>query len=113
MESTMAGLSVRLYDDRNSNLEEGFPSSNSFTVSNQNMQCLIYTFKKGQSEKYRKDEGIIFTINGQTHGHISKSFFTRRSVGMSYLADIILVVIDCTNLDGRVIEDLFMNREID
>src|SRR5262249_47621536 len=55
------------------------------------------------------DEGIVFTVNGQTHGVLSKSFFTRQSVGLGYLSDSILIILDCTDIDGRAREDLFMN----
>jgi hypothetical protein len=108
-ETTMSGLSVRLYEDKRTNLEEGFPSSSTISVSGEKMVCQIFAFRKGQSEKYRKDEGIIFTVNGQTHGHIPVSFFSRKAVGMSYLADSILVTIDCADFSGRTREDLFMN----
>lgn len=108
-ETTMSGLSVRLYEDKRTNLEEGFPSSSTISISGEKMICQIFAFHKGQSEKYRKDEGIIFTVNGQTHGHIPVSFFSRKAVGMSYLADSILVTIDCTDFSGRTREDLFMN----
>jgi len=109
METTMSGLSVRLFEDRRTNLEDGFPSSSTMSVVGEKMVCQIFAFKKGQSEKYRKDEGIIFVVNGQTHGHIPVSFFNRSAVGMSYLADSILVAVDCTDLSGRSREDLFMN----
>ncbi|GAI12377.1 unnamed protein product, partial [marine sediment metagenome] len=29
------------------------------------MTAKIYAFKKGRTETYRKNEGIIFTVNGQ------------------------------------------------
>jgi len=109
LETTMSGLIVRLYEDRRSNLEQGFPNSSTISVSGEKMTCQIFAFKKGQSEKYRRNEGIIFTINGQTHGHIPVTFFKHKSVGMSYLADSILVTIDCTGFTGRTREDLFMN----
>lgn len=109
METTMNGLSVRLFEDRRTNLEEGFPSSSTLSVAGEKMACQIFAFRKGQSEKYRKDEGIIFTVNGQTHGSIPVSFFSHRAVGMAYLADSILVTIDCSNISGRNREDLFMN----
>jgi hypothetical protein len=109
LETTMSGLMVRLSEDSRENLEEGFPNSSTISVSGEKMVCNIFAFKKGQSEKYRKDEGVIFTINGQTHGHIPVSFFNHKSVGMSYLADSILVTIDCANFTGRTREDLFMN----
>ncbi len=109
METTMNGLSVRLFEDRRTNLEDGFPSSSTLSVAGEKMACQIFAFKKGQSEKYRKDEGIIFTVNGQTHGYIPISFFNHKAVGMSYLADSLLVTIDCSNISGRNREDLFMN----
>ena len=69
----------------------------------------IYAFKKGKHEKFTKDEGIVFTINGQTHGYLTKAFFNRKGVGMNYLADSILVILDCSEIDGRERENLFMN----
>jgi hypothetical protein len=43
------------------------------------MTATIYAFKKGKAETYRKHEGIIFTQNGQTHGHLTPDFYTRNS----------------------------------
>ena len=108
-ETNLSGLSVRLEEDKLGNLEEGFPSSSTIAVLGQKMNCSIFAFKKGQSEKYKKNEGIIFTINGQTHGFLPNSFFDKKSVGMNYLKDSILVLVDCSNFDGRAREDLFMN----
>jgi hypothetical protein len=73
------------------------------------MTATIYAFKKGKAETYRKNEGVIFTLNGQTHGHLTPDFFRRKNVGLSYLADSILVVVDCSRFSGRAREDLFMN----
>lgn len=108
-ETTLAGLCVRLGDDSDENLESGFPSSSSIRVSSEEMIATIYAFKKGVSETYRKNEGIIFVVNGQTHGRFTQDFFKRRAVGLSYLADSILVVVDCSKISGRAREDLFMN----
>lgn len=108
-ETTLAGLTVRLDEDRSENLEDNFPTSSSLSAMGQKMKASVFAFKKGQSRKYVRDEGILFTINGQTHGYLPKSFFTRRSVGMGYLADSILLLVDCTEIDGRSREDLFMN----
>jgi hypothetical protein len=73
------------------------------------MTALVYAFKKGQASNYRKNEGIVFIINGQTHGHIQDYFFSRTSVRMDYLRDDLLVIVDCSNLEGHLKEDLFMN----
>ncbi len=108
-ENNLTGLGVRLEDDRGNNLEEGFPSSCPISALGEEMRATIYAFKKGKAETYRKHEGIIFTQNGQTHGHLTPDFFTRKSVGLSYLADSILVMVDCSRFTGRAREVLFMN----
>ncbi len=108
-DTTLTGLGVRLSDDRGDNLEPGFPTSGAFTINGQEMTVEVYAFKRGKAATYRKDEGIIFAVNGQTHGNLHKRFFSRRSVGMNSLEESILVIVDCSRIDGRTREDLFMN----
>jgi hypothetical protein len=108
-ETTLTGLGVRLDDDKAENLEIEFPTSCPMSISGQQMTATIYAFKKAKADTYRKTEGIIFAVNGQTHGYLTIDFFRRKAVGLSYLADSILVIVDCTNLSGRAREDLFMN----
>jgi len=109
-ETTLTGLAVRLDDDKAENLEENFPSSCPLSVEGENMVATIYAFKKGKAETYRKNEGIVFTVNGQTHGHLTKEFFNRRNAGrLNYIADSLLVTVDSSNVSGRAREDLFMN----
>ncbi|MCK4733995.1 MAG: hypothetical protein KAT65_16195 [Methanophagales archaeon] len=111
LEATLSGLNVRLDDDKRANLEPGFQrgASSNIKVMGQEMKIQIYAFKKGRREKYSRDEGIMFIVDGQAQGFLSKSFFSRKSVGMSYLDDSILVLVDCTEFEGRYKEDLFMN----
>jgi hypothetical protein len=109
LESTMAGLHVRLEEDKRENLEDGFPTHHEFKVAGEELHASVYAFQKGSADKYRRSEGIIFTINGQTHGVLSQSFFTRDAVRMSYLADSLLVIVECDGISGRTREDLFMN----
>ena len=109
-ETTLTGLAVRLEDDKSENMEEGFPTSCPIGVEGESMIAKIYAFKKGKAETYRKNEGIIFTVNGQTHGHLTKDFFNRRDAGrLNYIADSILVIVDGSGISGRAREDLFMN----
>jgi hypothetical protein len=108
-EITMSGLSVRLEEDKSKNVEKGFPTTSPLTVGGQNLRASIYLFKRGKSKNYTKTEGIIFTVNGQTHAYLTKQFFSREKVRMRYLAESLLVIVDCTKLDGRSKEDLFMN----
>jgi hypothetical protein len=109
-ETTLTGVRVRLEDDKGKNLEEDFPDGGPMKVAGEEIVATIYAFKKKGSEAYRKNEGIIFVVNGQTHGHLTQDFFSRKKVGLSYLADSILVIADCTKLSGRAREDLFMNN---
>jgi hypothetical protein len=110
LETTLTGLNVRLQEDRSKNLEEGFPYESELSVEGQKIKYSINVFKEGKDDNYRnKNEGVIFVINGQTHGYIPKSIFNRKSVGLGYLAGSILTILDCSNLSLRAREDLFMN----
>jgi hypothetical protein len=109
-ETTLSGLSVRLEDDKSDNLEKGFPASCPFSTDGEPMVANIYAFRKGKADTYRKNEGIIFIVNGQTHGHLTKDFFNRKNAGrFGYIADSIFVTVDCSGISGRAREDLFMN----
>ena len=107
-DNNLTGFHVRLEDNRADNLEFD-PSSSPLKVLGQSMTATIYAFKKSRAETYRNDEGIIFTVNGQTHGHLTTDFFRRKKVGLSYLRDSILVVVDCSKINSRAREDLLMN----
>jgi hypothetical protein len=108
-ETTLTGLKVRLSDNKAENLEENFPSSSQIVVRGQKMDITIYAFKKGKADIYHSDEGILFVINGQTHGNLKNYFFRRKKVGLSLLRKDIIVLINCSNLNRRIIEDLFKN----
>jgi len=108
-EATLSGLSVRLDEDKADNLEWEIPGSGELKISGQPMRFKIYAFKKGKRDRYSANDGVVFTINGQNHGAFASNFFNRRNVGMDYLSDSILILVDCSDLDGRTREDLFMN----
>ncbi len=107
-ETTMHGLHIRLEEDIRNNVESGFPVPYHMKVLGESMSLKIYAFKKGRDESYRRNEGLIFVINGQTHHTISKDFFSRRKVNMSYLSDSILVVVNASGVSKRAREKLFM-----
>jgi len=107
--NTLNGLIVRLSDDKKENLE--FPPLHSrIKAAGEEMRASIYAFKARKAKAYRKSEGVIFTLNGQTHGAFPKTFFTRRNAGsLDYIADDLLVVVDCSDFSGRAREDFIMN----
>ncbi|MCB2221556.1 MAG: hypothetical protein KQI35_14250 [Bacteroidetes bacterium] len=108
-ETNLSGLSVRLDEDKSDNLEDNFPTSAKIRVMGQLIRVSIFAFKRESSVNYTRNEGVVFTINGQTHGFLKKSFFSRNAVKMNYLANSLLVMADCSEIDGRAREDLFMN----
>lgn len=109
-DQTLAGLHVRLAEADNDKLEPSFrpPSTGHLRVEDEELGYAIYVFKPDKKKNYAKDEGIIFSINGQTHGSIRKDFFKRQKVGMSYLEDSILIIVDCSKMSRRQQEVLFM-----
>lgn len=105
--NTLVGVVKRLRD--NQNIEPGYPSSASLTVKGERFTAQIYAFTKDRADTYRSNEGIIFTVNGQTHGAIPKTFFERSKVKMQRLARSLIVIVDCSGLSVGAREDLFMN----
>ena len=105
----LSGLVARLEDGRGGNLEQGFPHAVPLQVEGHDMVARIYAFQRGKAETYRTNEGVVFTINGQTHGAIPKSFFGRNKVKMHRLSDSLLVMVDCSKISVEAREDLFMN----
>lgn len=111
-ETTLTGLEVRLRGHEGEaagNLEPGFPDSGEITVRGETVRTTVYAFRKGRQGSYRKSEGVLFLVNGQTHATLNDRFFTRKSTGMDYLARSLLVVVDCSDMSDGTKEDLFMN----
>lgn len=69
----------------------------------------VTVFKEGtvKDEFASPGEVIFFTINGQTHAAIGRSFL-RTKANLHYLADYMLVHIDCTDVDTNIREKIFM-----
>jgi hypothetical protein len=118
MERTLSGLNVRLSDQSassdKSNIEEQL--SGSFNIDGQKISFTIYVFSKTTPKgseidmsQFRADEGILITQNGQTHGNYDKRFYKRSTVGLSYLSNHLITIVDCSQIDEATREDLFMN----
>ncbi|MGR3513830.1 MAG: hypothetical protein ACU0GG_13800 [Paracoccaceae bacterium] len=103
---TMSGLFARLRN--NKNLEDIKPASIAINVAGHDLTARIFAFKPGKSGTYRKSEGVIFTINGQTQGYMKASFFSRPRIGLQKIAKDLLVVLDCSAFSAIEQDDLFM-----
>lgn len=119
--TTMAGLIYTLEQDRKNPKRQNVEWFDKFEIDidGQKFTTRIYIFrkagkdeKKNPAEAYRKDEGIVFTYNGQAQAVLSKDFFRRRKVKQDYLWNSLLVFVDCSDIGVRPHEKLFMpNRE--
>jgi hypothetical protein len=108
-DTTLAGLVARLEDGKAEPLESGFPQSAKLRSDGMDMAVRIYAFREG-GDAYLENEGVIFTINGQSHGYLPKSIFSRpKAVGLQRLKDSLLVLVDCSSLSTLQREDLFMS----
>jgi len=69
----------------------------------------VTVFKEGtvKDEFASPGESIFFTINGQTHATIGRSFL-RTKANLHYLSDYMLVHIDCTDVETNIREKIFM-----
>lgn len=114
---TLSGLNVRLndqYSKEDSNIEDKVSAS--FKIDGQSVDATVYVFKQKNAKgsridmsQYRGTEGVLLIQNGQTHGSYDKRFYSRNAVGLSYLADWMLTVVDCSYIDEATREELFMN----
>lgn len=97
--------------ERNSSdIEDNFPQSMDLAVSQQRLRVIVYTFKPGAYQSHRTSRhGVLFLYNGQMHASYSTRFFHRQSIKKSYLASDLLVLVDCSRIQRREFEDLFMN----
>jgi len=106
------GLVARLDRERDRVLETGEPIGGVIALADgKQIKLRVYVFKdKDAAKNYRNARhGVVFGVNGQMHAAYSTEFFTRSRVGLGYLKDSLLVFADCSEIEGRTREDLFMN----
>jgi len=107
-DTTLVGTIGRLKEDHD-NLEAGYPTSVSINIDGQQLLVSIFAFTGQRAKTYTKNEGVLFVVNGQTHGYLPQSFYSRKSVKMGRLADSLLAIIDCSQISTDAREDLFMS----
>ena len=68
-ETNLAGLVVRLLGGKGDNIECD-PWDIPLSVHGLNFIAKMFVFKRNKAKTYLRNQGVIFTINGQTHGTI-------------------------------------------
>lgn len=81
-------------------------------ISNENFSGTIYAFKKYNDDgtrfrPKRYENGVLFTLNGQTNAKISNSFFETKGLKFNNIKSFVLVILDCSKLSNQAIEDIF------
>ncbi|MDA7988330.1 MAG: hypothetical protein MPK03_01560 [Alphaproteobacteria bacterium] len=61
-----------------------------------------------RNEFFKSGMSVLFSLNGQVHGHYTTEFITR-SLGFHLLRDYLLIHVDCTDVALGFREDLFMS----
>ena len=60
-----------------------------------------------RNEFFKNNMSVLFSVNGQVHGHYTYEFITR-SLKLNLLKDHLLIHVDCTNMDYGFRKHLFM-----
>ena len=111
-EVTMSGLQYRLEEDRAGNVEEESPFGFEFSVDKQKFKGEIYVLKntitKAQLSRWHGNTGLLYSVNGQVNGYQLNSIYRRKSVNLNYIADKIITIVDCSNMDADHASDFFM-----
>lgn len=113
------GLKRRLSKEENDYLDESFSEDHNDTVIGP-MKVSCYVFKtkvKGndlkktkeniQKRYFKNNMTVLFSLNGQVHGHYTSEFITR-SLKMNMLKSHLLIHVDCTEMNYNFRKELFM-----
>lgn len=109
----LLGNKVRIMLDERDKVEKG----GRFTINDVDFEKFgllnieVTVFKPDSlvsKDEFTSDkEAVIFTINGQSHGSLSRAFL-KSEVGLTYLSKTMLVNVDCTGVNPAIRDSVFM-----
>ena len=104
----MLGNKMRVMVDNRDSVDQSLTTNAQLgKFGKRNIEVTLFKEGTSKSEFTNQDNAIFFTINGQTHATIGRSFLITKAK-LSYLADHLLVHIDCTDVETNVLEQTFM-----
>ncbi len=103
-EWNLTGLNRRLKE-----AEPEYDATGTLTVRGEPFTYRIFCLEGDNANRYRGDEGVVFAVNGQSHGMLHKRLFGTRAVGLGALENALAVVVDCTEVSVPSLEDLTQN----
>ena len=109
---SVSGNKIRLSDDGDKVEDKIYMEINKKGIGRVEIDVISLAFKKDKKSfnKTIKDfigkTPVIFTVNGQVHGHLGKKFIS--DCKLNYLKDSLLIHINCDGIDQNFRQDLFM-----
>lgn len=119
LERDLYGLKRRLEEEKGKYVEDYFlESSDDKEIGTLKITCYVFKTKMdGKTAKESRDSigreffknnmSILFSVNGQVHGHFTSEFITR-TLKMQLIKDYLLIHVDCTGLKYNFRKELFM-----
>lgn len=113
------GLKRRLEEDSSSYVEHSFSESLSDSeIGSAKITTYVFRPRVGdrnvletkrtiRREFFKNNMTVIFSVNGQVHGHYTSEFVSR-TLKLQLLKDYVLIHVDCTDLDIVFRQELFM-----
>ena len=112
--TVLLGNRMRIFVDNNEMVEDKikFPISieaDFGTFGKRSIEITVFKEKIAKNEFTSEDQAIFFTINGQSHATIGRSFLkSKTKANLYYLGNYMLVHIDCTDVSNNVKSQVFM-----
>ncbi len=113
------GLKRRLEREKDEYLEERFLEEfDEDPIGNMKVNCFVFrtrvkdndakqTKENIQKRYFKNNMSVLFSMNGQVHGHFTSEFITR-SLKMNMLKSHLLIHVDCTHMNYDFRKELFM-----
>ena len=103
-EWNLTGLDRRLKEAK-----PEYDATGKLRVRGESFTYRISCLAEDNAKRYRGDHGVVFAVNGQSHGMLHKRVFGTKSVGLGPLENALAVVVDCTEVAVPSLEDLTQN----
>jgi hypothetical protein len=119
LERELYGLQRRLEQDDSKYIEDMFSEIyHTDLFGDAKVTCYVFKNKINsksvketketiQREFFKNNMSVIFSLNGQVHGHYTSEFITR-SLKMNLLKNHLLIHVDCTKMNYEFRKELFM-----
>lgn len=119
LERDLYGLKRRLEEEKSKYVDDYFLESyKDKEIGELKITCYVFkpriegkTAKESrdsiQREFFKNNMSVLFSLNGQVHGHFTSEFISR-TLKMQLIKDYLLIHVDCTNLHYAFRKELFM-----